>query len=255
MKFSHLSASAIQQWSTCQAAWYGKMAGWPEQRNPSFARAAELGTAIHAAISAHHEGADPDVALLRVWERYLSVCGDVGADPHPLALGLSVSRLYTRTIVPEHGDRGDVRFSFPIPGVPIPVIGYVDVLAQGGALIREIKTTQSRKNWTQTDIDSTVQGTTYWIAAQSAGIREPRLIYSILRLHADAPEHAETTRTDEQVDEFHGLVRGIYPLMVAMHAGESRPTPTCPAGWCRHPERCAELGRAIPEKLGWSTGQ
>ena len=242
MTIRHLSASSIQDFLDCPLRWHGRrVARWPEQKPPFFQQAAALGRAVHSAISAHHAGRDAETALVTCWATETASCLARSVSVHD---ALPLVRQYAAAVPARPGDRGDVRFDFEIPGVPVPIIGYVDVLS--GSHVREVKTTRSAKSWTQADIDRAVQGSVYWLALLRSGMaKRPRLTYTVLRIGRSEPEHYETTRSDADTRQTEMLIRGVYERMTDGTAAlEAR----CRPGYCGFPAHCAEYGYTGPER-------
>lgn len=237
----HLSASSITDYLDCPLKWFGRrIAKWPEVKPPFFQAAAAMGRAVHSALSAHHRGQDADTALVRCWETETQGCAQGLVS---LAETLPLVRAYTSVITPKNGDKPDHRFSYRVPGVRVPIIGYIDVLS--GATIREFKTTRSHKNWTQADIDTSIQGSIYWAAILSSGeAKRPKLTYSILRIGGDPiMTEVQTERTDSEVRRTEMLIRGVYERM---RDGDLEPR--CKAGYCGFPSECHRYGYTEPQR-------
>lgn len=237
----HLSASSIADYLDCPLKWFGRRIGkWPEQKPPFFQAAAAMGRAVHHALSAHHHGRDADTALVRCWEAETSDCA---AGLISLTEALPLVRAYTSVIVPKNGDKPDHKFSYKVPGIPVPIIGYIDVLS--GVTVREFKTTRSHKNWTQAEIDTSIQGSIYWAAVLNSGIaKRPKLVYSILRVGGDPiMTEVQTERSDSDVRRTEMLIRGVYERM---RDGDLEAR--CKSGYCGFPERCRDYGYTEPQR-------
>ncbi len=244
----HLSASSIQDYLDCPLRWFGRrIAKWPEQKPPFYQAAASFGRAVHQALSAHHLGQDADVALVKCWQSETSECAQGLVS---VIEALPLVRAYTAVIQPKNGDRPDHQFSFRVSGVPVPVIGFIDVL--NGAHIREFKTTRSVRTWTQQDVDTAIQGTIYWMAVMSSGAaRRPRLTYSILR-RGGGPvlTELETERSDVDVRNVKMLIRECYERM---RDGDLKAQ--CQAGRCSFPSFCKDYGYVESERINGQNTQ
>ncbi len=244
----HLSASSVQDYLVCPMRWFGRrIAKWAEVKPPFFQAAAATGRVVHRAISAHHRGEDADVELVRCWvEETGSVTGFTS-----ISTVIALLRAYTSVIVPHPDDRPDLQFSFEIPGVPVPIIGFVDLL--NGSHVREFKTTSSQKNWTQQDVDTAIQGSIYWAAVQAAKLAQrPRLTYSILRVGGDpVMTELETERSDGDIRDLEYLIRETYERMTD---GDNLKA-CCKPGACSFPTECAQYGYVKPERSSGPAAQ
>ena len=227
----HLSASSISAFLECPMAFYGRYVfRWPEQHPPFMVRAMRLGAAVHSALEAFHLGRDPIAALLTQWPR------DLDADAYPVALGLV--RLYTSTQERDPRDRTEHKFSVRVPGVDLPVIGYIDLVR--GLTIREFKTTSSSTWWTQERVDTALQTTVYSVAMASANHGAQCAIeYHVLN-HREVPQtHTILTTTRNKADREAGC-ETIRQAWSDMQKGELNAV--CAPGKCRFPTQCREYG-------------
>lgn len=231
----HLSASAINDYLECPMLHYGRrVVHWPETKPPFMISALTLGSVVDKALTGYHRGESPEALLARLWSTQVRI-PMVWTDGYRRAL--EMIRLYIANVQPKTGDVCQAFFSLDIPGVPIPVIGYRDIVR--GSATHEIKTTSSASLWTQQKADSELQGSIYWLAfvATNPGKR-PTLTYHVLH-HGDDPTYTEikTKRTDADMLRTRALIRGTWE---AMKDGEL--TAKCKQGRCRFPERCTEFG-------------
>lgn len=201
------------------------------------------GTALHRAIEAYHgyEDADPETELVQRWkdvkpivvaERALGkrVTVDLGRSLEALALYVDK---YPRNPM----DSSEWPFTLPVPGLSVPLVGFLDLLTEDKT-IRDIKTAGSSKTWTQEKANGELQATCYiWAVYQLIHELRP-FEYVILHTGPDAPVSLnviETTRTLADLEAFEALICRVHERM---QLGNEAMRPTCPKGWCNHPEQC-----------------
>ena len=247
----HLSYSAISDFLLCPSRWYGRRIGkWPEP--PTFAQ--QQGLAVDASLCAYHAGEDWHSVLLDGWLK-------LNTEPYP-ADGLrkcaDLINLYASLIVPRPEDETQVKLQIPIPGCPVPFLGFVDLARQEGAVLVDWKTTSSLKRWNQEYVDQNQQATAYlWAATALGGEPKPeRFVFCELNTTLMEVRYWTTTRTPEQLSDFAGQLPRIYEDMLACETlgpDETGPgflTHTCkPKSWCNWPERCFPPQEARIEQL------
>ncbi len=236
----HISVSAVNDFLTCPLRWWGaRIAKW--ERPPALAPMA--GTALHRAIEAYHgyEDADPETELVQRWKDLKPVITSERALGRPIKVDLGRSlealALYMARYPRNPMDASEWPFRQAVPGLSVPLIGFLDLLTEDKT-IRDIKTTGSPKTWTQAKANSELQATAYiWVVHEL--IQELRPFeYVILHTGPDAPVSLNVIRTTRTVDElkaFEGLLVRVHDRM---SLGSPEMRPTCPKGWCNHPESC-----------------
>lgn len=236
MTLRHLSASALSDFRECPMLHIGRrVERWFESKPPYMAQAMALGRAVHAGLEAHHQGKDAIAALCRVW-------GSLGvampAQYFPKALGLL--RVYTSQEQPDPRDQMERKFTLDIPGVSVPIIGYIDL--QRGLTVREYKTTGSATWWTQERADASIQGSLYAMAvSREHHGAQVSVEFHILSHRNNAYSHTvlRTTRTKAQLEQCRDEIRETWQEMQY----EPR-VAKCPPGRCRFPDHCKEYGYA-----------
>jgi hypothetical protein len=230
----HLSASALADYRECPMLHIGRrVERWPEVRPPQMAQAMSLGTAVHAALEAHHQGKDAVAALHRYWP---SVAATVPADYFGRAL--SLVRIYTEFEAPDPRDQTERKFTLRIPGVAVPVIGFIDL--QRGLVVRDYKTTGSSTWWTQKRADESIQASIYAMAvsAEHHGA-QVTVEFHVLTHGKGGYGHRviSTTRTKDDLARVCDEIRADWAAM-QQEPREAR----CAPGRCRFPEQCKEYG-------------
>ena len=234
MAIRHLSASAISDFRECPMLHIGRrVERWPESKPPYMAHAMALGRVVHAGLEAHHKGQDAIQALCQVWPRE-------GADlpAHYFAKALGMLRCYVEFERHDPRDQQERKFVLNIPGVSVPIIGYIDL--QRGLTVREFKSTSSATWWTQKRADESIQGSLYSMAVSSENHgAQVEVEFHILshRNNQFGHEILRTSRTKAQLEECREGIRQTWTEMQQ----EPR-VARCAPGRCRFPEKCKEVG-------------
>lgn len=164
----HLSVSSVALFERCPAQWKRRYVD-RQPEPPSVPMI--FGKTFHATLEAEHRGEDSERALVAAWnaaDAALAVSGQALAPgkAHALALLDEYKRLGLggRMGRPEH------KFLIPLPTfkVPVPVLGYVDLLLPERRRFREFKTTISPSSWTPTKVALEHQNHVYGRAYQHA---------------------------------------------------------------------------------------
>ncbi len=235
----HLSGSAINDYLTCPMRWAGtRLLGFP--RIPASAPLA--GVALHAAVEIHHryEDHDPETELVQRWKAVRPVIQAERALGKPimvdLARSLTALDLYRERFPFQPYDGAEEFFSVTIPGVPVPIIGYMDLVTSDN-LICDVKTTGSN-SWTPEKADTELQATLYAYAFHQMTGELPqgfeyRVLYTGTRKPVDLTV-LPTQRTAKHFEALEILVRDVYAHMQTEPLRQ-----TCPRGWCSTPDACA----------------
>jgi hypothetical protein len=229
-RLTHLSASSISDYLECPLGWHGRrVAKWPEPPSPPMA----IGSALHAAFAAHHrERGDAELALLSAWSRYTD---GLTLAPGAMQRAVNALRAYRAINPAESGDRPDFKLSWNVPGVPIPIIGFLDLMRSG--VVHEQKTTSSSRWWNQKRADSALQGSAYWDGYTRLIGQPPRsVVYWIVNVAAPVPiQRLETVRSAEDIEKFQEQARDVYARILRGDLARG-----CAPGRCRFPEMCQQ---------------
>lgn len=128
------------------------------------------------------------------------------------------------------------KISLDVPGVPIPVIGYIDIITEDG-VPGDFKT--SKRKWGATKADDELQAAFYLIGlSQQFGIRVDQLpafrYYVIVKTKKPYLQVVETTRTPAQLFFIYDLVKSVWDAIEA----ESFPMNAHPSNWKCSPKWC-----------------
>ena len=171
----HLSYSSITMYLDCPEAWRRKyVAQEPTKSNPALV----FGSAFHGAIESELRGGAPaESAWTETWSQALQrdVIEWGGTTPegqyneglrllsHPTVKTVIMSLVARRD---ELGPLIERKVTLNVPGVPIPVIGYIDLVLADGSVC-DLKT--SRASWSEAKASDSLQGLFYLAALNQAG--------------------------------------------------------------------------------------
>lgn len=143
----HLSVSSVALYVTCPAAWKAKYVDrlvLPSNSPMAF------GKAFHTALEAEHRGENSERAMIAAWN-----IGD--ADVAASGQTLQPDKVHALKLLDEYkrqglgGKMGEPERQFKLrllaPNVPVPVLGYIDLVVPERRRFREFKTT-STTTWT-----------------------------------------------------------------------------------------------------------
>ena len=179
-QLDHLSYSSISLWQTCARAWrYRYVEQIPTTKSPSLAFGSAMHDTIEALILSHHNGTDtePTATWLEKWQSHSA---DVSWDSElPEQWANDGIRILTspdfKALLDKlspHTEQGqpviEKRIELSVPGVPIPVIGFIDLITADG-IPCDIKT--ASRSWTQDQADRELQPLFYLAALNQAGYK------------------------------------------------------------------------------------
>jgi putative RecB family exonuclease len=164
---THLSYSSIDAYTTCQKSWYYRyVEKVPGPVSPDLV----FGTAFHKAVERHIQSGENKMSLHQLWfhcwaetvKENDSIAWDKDESYYE-ALGASMlihdeSIRAIESIKPllVHGSKPaiETKVEFEVPGVPIPIIGYIDLIEEDGTP-GDFKT--SARPWSQRRADKEFQ--------------------------------------------------------------------------------------------------
>ncbi len=170
MNIDHLSYSSITMYLDCPEAWRRKyIAGEPTRKTSSLA----FGSAFHGTIEHAVMGKD----LLSTWgEEFHKAFENVALEEDEtleqhfnegirLLTHANIQNVI-RSITPRSSEDIERKVELRVPGVPIPVIGYIDIILADGTPA-DFKT--SAKSWTQDQANNSLQTLFYLAALNQSG--------------------------------------------------------------------------------------
>ncbi|MEN6301731.1 MAG: PD-(D/E)XK nuclease family protein, partial [Armatimonadia bacterium] len=138
----HLSYSAISSYLLCGESWRRRYV--LNEKAPT-SDALVLGSAFHGAVEAYMRGADDlQMAYERAWSQELEgeqeITWEDGAPgpTHDAGLRMVMAKPVRMLLDevranfdPEHGQI-ERRVELHVPGVPVPIVGYIDIITKDG---------------------------------------------------------------------------------------------------------------------------
>jgi len=128
------------------------------------------------------------------------------------------------------------KVTLTVPGVPIPVIGYIDLIEQDG-VPADFKT--SARSWSQSQADSEMQPTFYLAALNQSSFEMPGLNfrhYVFVKNKTPKVQIWESTRTIQDLFWLFGLISDVWKGI------EAEVFPPNPGTWKCSPKYCEYWG-------------
>lgn len=271
----HLSYSSISTYLNCGRAWkYRYVEEAAAQRTASLV----YGSAVHTAIKLHKT---TGVALLEAWDMAWSqaVQGDVNwqeKTPKPVYSIMSFEDINWQDETPEALYNAGVRMlthedvistldsltpatiqgvnaieyhvSFNVPGVPVPIVGYVDMIARPCMGV-DFKT--AGRSWTQERADKDLQSLFYVAALHQMGIvtLPAQFEYIVfVKLKTPKVQRFTVTKTAEDVWWLFRLIADAYNAI----QGEAY-MPNGVGSWMCSPRYCGFYSDCMPNTIKLET--
>jgi len=252
----HLSYSSISTYLMCPRSWRFR---YLDKVEAPTSPALIFGSAFHEAIEGHiaDRHTAPGISLIDRWETAWST--QLESKGNNVAWGKdSTESLHDlgHAMLSDPGVQGVIEAIRPVmhkgqalieekvelrvPGVPMPVIGYVDVIEEGG-VPADFKT--SARSWSQNRAHEELQATFYLAALnqmQTPLNLDMRFRYYVFVKNARRPqvEIRDTQRTAADLFWLFGLIRDVWG---SIEAGAFPPNPNtwkCSPKWCEYWEVC-----------------
>lgn len=245
----HLSYSSISTYLLCPRSWRYR---YIDKVETPVSPALVFGSAFHDALEAYVK--DKESPLAHHWNtawKAQTESRDVSWDKEPAAydvLGIAMfSKEETVQVVdaikplmindyPMIEERVELR----VPGVPVPVIGFIDVIEKDG-IPADFKT--SARSWTQKRADDELQPTFYLAALNQLGFEmNPDLMFRYYVFVKNAKKPAlqiwETQRTAADLFWLFGLVRDVWGGIAREVFPPNPTTWKCSPKWCEYWDSC-----------------
>ena len=237
----HLSYSSISMYLACPESWRRK---YIAQEHTVTSPALVFGSAIHGAIEKHVTG---EGELLDLWpaawnkaiEGQQIVYGIETPEQHfnegIRILSNEQIRYNLACLKPGEDDDGwqiERKVELHVPGVPLPIIGYIDIITEDG-IPGDFKT--SGKSWTADRAANEMQPLFYLAALNQAGWTVPDWKfrhYTIVKTKTPKFETFEITRKPGEIFFLFQMIRQIW------NAIEKEVFPVNPTGWKCDPSYC-----------------
>lgn len=237
VEIAHLSASSVNSYLDCGLQF--KFAKIEKRQPEAIAEALVFGTTIHKVIELyHHERSMGKKLSVMDVTAFFEKSYAEAFEQHPgkiqfkegkdydfaLLEGKSLLATYV-TQFPETGLKViglEKSFSFQIEGVPIPIVGVMDMVeedAGGNIVIVDHKT--SSRSYSSDDIDKSLQLTIYGMAAKASGYADREIMLRfdcLVKTKKPKFEQYYTIRTEEDEQRamkkiqavYNGIVHGVF---------------------------------------------
>ncbi len=207
----HLSYSSIRKYLACQKNWKFK---YIDKLETTSSDALLFGSAWHKMIGLVCAGDNLDHA----WTKSLSEITQEKTDGEYAELAGDGMRMITvpeviTTIQGLQPKELEYKFEIGVPGVDVPVIGFIDMIDQDGAPV-DFKT--AGRKWSQQKADDDLQPTFYLMAMQQLGLVSlPATFRYMIFTKTKNPEVQiiDTVRTAKDILNLHSLIREVYEAM------------------------------------------
>lgn len=244
----HLSYSSINLFLTCSEAWKRKnILKEPQSSSPALL----FGSAIHNTIEGFiatktESGSSPDLTLLWPMQWAAAVerepnC-EWGADTPAEHFNEGIRLLsnpdlqqMVNRLTPLRDDQGlfmERKVELRVPGVPVPIIGYIDLVTNDG-IPGDFKT--SAQQWSQDKAKDELQPLFYLAALNQLGRSVPGLRfrhYVITKAKVSKVQVIETQHTWDSIFWLYGLIQQVW------RAIEAESFVVNPHAWLCGPKYC-----------------
>jgi len=251
----HLSYSSISHYLNCGRSWQFKyQQDLPEKKSSSLI----FGSAVHGAIQKHIQGgSDLRQAWRESWSKELALNPDIewGSDNQTELFNYGVQVFSNEDILStiqglkpltlNGSPCMELKVELNVPGVPVPVIGFVDMVQANGVAV-DFKT--SRTSWTQERADKEMQATFYIAALNQMGMCQiPEVFEYIVFVKNKAPkvQRFVTERKAADIFRLFNLVGEVYR---AINQQVFLPNPTawsCSEKYCSFWNECPQGGKNV----------
>lgn len=250
---AHLSYSSADLYALCGRKWrFAKVDRVEAPPSPALAFGAAFDAVVERVLRARAEGVelDPAACWATAWSRAAERVADWGSTSaeDEDAAGLAMLRdpavvAGIRRIEPSVTDGEpmlQVKFELAVPGVPVPVVGFIDAVEVDGVPL-DVKT--SGRPWTQGRAASEMQPLVYLAALKQAGAPSPGGLFrhAVFTKGEDGRRSVDvilTRRTGDEVAWAMGVLREVWR---GVEAGLYVPNPRSCFAYgqrCEFYERC-----------------
>ncbi len=238
----HLSFSSINAYLLCGEAWRRR---YVVKEPAPVSDNLVLGSAFHGAIEAYLKGApDLEAAYEQSWtqqlERGQSIAWEAGTPGPTHDTGLRMVKAKpVRDLLaeiranfdPEHGII-ERRVELHVPGVPIPIIGYIDIITRDG-IPGDFKT--ASRMWTDAKAGDELQPLFYLAALNQTGVEVPGWTFRHYVFAKGQHPAAKVFEVQRKPSEIFALFEVIQRAWAGIEAGVYLMQP---GGWKCSPKYC-----------------
>lgn len=246
IELTHLSYSSISRYLNCGKSWQFKyQQNLPEKKSSSLV----FGSAFHGAIRQHIQGgSDLRQSWRESWSKELALTPDIDWDTdNPTEMfdyGVQVfsnedvlSMVKSlKPLVQDGSPCMEVEVSLSVPGVPVPIIGFIDMI-QASMIPVDFKT--SGRSWAQQQADKELQATFYLAAMNQAGLVQLPAKFEYIVLVKNKTPKIQRFITERSAADVFALFNLVGEVYRAMTKDVFLPNPT---GWACSEKYCSFWG-------------
>lgn len=248
----YLSYSSINTYLTCPENWRRKyIAKEPTKSTPALI----FGSAFHGTIESYIVAKKP---LTRLWsetwasklesEKNVDWGAETPEQHHVEGLRILedkgvIALLNSITpLVDSGGVFMERKFTLNVPGVPIPIIGYIDIVTADG-VPGDFKTSSSA--WSDSKAKEELQPLVYLAALNQLGMRVPKLAfrhYVVTKTKKPQVQIIEHTHTWDEIFWLFGLIQSVWKGIQAEVYPMNPGAWLCSAKYCSFWSTCRGKG-------------
>ena len=243
-ELDHLSYSSISLYLSCPEAWRRKyVENEPTIASPALVFGSAIHNTVEEYIAGDHNGTIVDLWSMH-WENALkrdTVEWGSSTPEHHFNEGYRILR--DESIVDELSNikvqrdadgiaAVEKKVELNVPGVPLPMIGYIDIITEDG-IPGDFKT--SARSWSANKAANEMQPLFYLAALNQLGIAVPEWKfrhYTIVKTKTPKFEMFETIHSPKELVFLFGMIKQVW------HAIESEAFPPNPTGWKCNAQYC-----------------
>lgn len=244
----HLSYSSISSYLSCAANWKFKYID--QVKTPTTPELA-FGSAFHGTvetfIAGQHQGNLLD-SWSENWKKQTEQEIDYGTDTPEFFQNEGVRILSNKDIqngilsinaaVDDQGARIERKVELRVPGVPIPIIGYIDIITSDG-IPGDLKT--SKSSWSNDKALGEVQPIFYLSALNQMGIQTPGwkfAHYIFTKTKTPQFQRIETVHTPSDLFWLFGMIKHVWDAIETNIYPENPTSWKCSPNYCEFWSRC-----------------
>ena len=246
MTIQHLSYSSINTYLTCPEQWRRKyIMRQPTKPTPALVFGGAFHNTVERYISQEERSESLTDIWPNIWEEKLATEPTVEwGDDTPAGLYADGLRMFGNadvremvdSVTPYIDDRGPMverKVEMRVPGVPVPVIGYIDVITDD-FVPGDFKTSSS--SWSEDKAQSELQPLFYLAGLDQAGFKLPDLRF---RHYVFVKTKQPKVQVIEHVHTWNEVLWMFQMIRRAWESIEAGIFPLNPGGWACNPKYCS----------------
>jgi len=254
IELTHLSYSSISHYLNCGKSWQFKyQQQLPEKKSSNLI----FGSAVHGAIRQHIQGgSDLRQSWRESWSKELALTPDIdwGTDNQTELFNYGVHLFSNEDVLSmvknlkplniNGSPCMELKVELNIPGVPVPVIGFVDMVQANGVAV-DFKT--SRTSWAQERADKEMQATFYIAALNQMGMCQIPEVFEYIVFVKNKTPKVQRFVTERKAGDIFRLFNLVGEVYRAMSKDVFLPNPSgwsCAAKYCSFWSECEQGGKS-----------